>query len=101
MLDADGAGLEPAGEAVGHADVARPDAGGEAVFGLVAEPRQPVGVVLGRKARGHKHRAADLLAADLHAFLGVDQHGRLDEPRSEDHTYELQSLMRNSYADFL
>src|SRR3546814_10826333 len=32
--------------------------------------------------------------------LDVDQQGVEERSRSEEHTYELQSLMRSSYADF-
>src|SRR5690606_20967733 len=84
-VDADRAGLEAAGEAVGHADVAGPDAGGQAVFGLVAHAREAVGVILAGKARGAQDRAEDFLAADFHARFGIHQQRRLDEPAGPVH----------------
>src|SRR3546814_3951449 len=57
---------------------------------------EPVGDAHDRAARGEPVEGAgeDLLG------LGVDRGGRLveDEKRSEEHTSELQSLMRISYA---
>src|SRR3546814_5865818 len=45
---------------------------------------------------GEHHR----LVGDLALDLGVERLGGLDEVRSEEHTSELQSLMRISYAVF-
>src|SRR3546814_11069293 len=51
-----------------------------------------------RRRRPHPHPAADVL---LPADAGADRARlRLHRPRSEEHTSELQSLMRISYAVF-
>src|SRR3546814_4693496 len=47
---------------------------------------------------GHLRRAIDGIDHDV--GLGVDGMALLDQPRSEEHTSELQSLMRISYAVF-
>src|SRR3546814_2739492 len=45
-------------------------------------------------------RTACLSWAALHLFVGMPLNASLPAPRSEEHTSELQSLMRNSYAVF-
>src|SRR3546814_7571074 len=67
--------------------------GGQPVLAQPVRPRQPFDAVL-----AHQHIGRAAVAAD-HA----DRTGkRLEAParRSEEHTSELQSLMRNSYAVF-
>src|SRR3546814_9998560 len=57
--------------------------------------------------RNGKQRSAGIGVFFLHGEAGIEQHRRHDlagegrlEPRSEEHTSELQSLMRISYAVF-
>src|SRR3546814_5653584 len=61
--------------------------------GLIAEPR----LALTGHAGGRIRR---VIAADIDAVNLLDLVGRQQEFRSEEHTSELQSLMRNSYAVF-
>src|SRR3546814_10805499 len=65
------------------------------------------GVVAARLLKRDRHRAAGIggVRTDAHgdrpAGVTLDHPARRDEhPRSEEHTSELQSLMRSSYADF-
>src|SRR6184192_3933486 len=69
--------LEPGGHAVGAGQVARPDAGGEAVRRVVRGT--DCLVLVGEGHHGHD-RAEDLLARDAHVvpYPGID--GRQDEP---------------------
>src|SRR3546814_2802454 len=91
-------------------DTAGPDAG--------VEMTEPFGEVAGKSVKGHggfgfRKEDTDLLQAfnaELEKFIGSEEHIALVTPlgfgkgylpnrgRSEEHTYELQSLMRNSYA---
>src|SRR3546814_3509814 len=50
---------------------------------------------------GHLHHAArhaDRRPGTAYRVLGGGRHGRVHDPRSEEHTSELKSLMRISYA---
>src|SRR3546814_4946763 len=86
-------------EAEGGADI-----DGLAVVPIVGEPLEPIAIVFGLVAHarcqieiaGQRIRAADI---DRIARIVGDQARRIGE-RSEEHTSELQSLMRNSYAVF-
>src|SRR3546814_2524209 len=51
-------------------------------------------------AADHLARRADAGAADQNARLAIDAFGFDESGRSEEHTSELQSLMRSSYAVF-
>src|SRR3546814_4764359 len=62
--------------------------------------RWPEVYFLGRRAARHLHqplRAGPAVSVPVHAVRG---YLRGAEPRSEEHTSELQSLMRSSYAVF-
>src|SRR3546814_2145840 len=63
--------------------------------GLGAGQRHLDAVVLGRVVTGGEHRTGCVEAAG-----GEVQHVGGGQPRSEEHTSELQSLMRISYAVF-
>ena len=66
-VDVDRAGAQQRGEPVGVGDVARPDAGGEAVLAGVGA----LGHLLERLVGlGHEHRAEDLLADDRGVVVG-------------------------------
>src|SRR3546814_1987296 len=54
-----------------------------------AEPRT------GRDRQRHQRQIVEAVAEQVHRAAGTDQ-----RDRSEEHTSELQSLMRNSYAVF-
>src|ERR1700728_4443802 len=75
-VDPDRAGPQLLGQRVCLGDVAGPDAGPEAVLGVVRDGRDLVQV---SERRRHDDRAEDLLADDLHVRPGVGQHRRLDE----------------------
>src|SRR3546814_8086134 len=83
------AGLAHLGEPVGEA-VGEPDRHGHEVFGLVA------GVAVHHPLVASTLAVEDVLAG--HAGAGLE--GGVDALRSEEHTSELQSLMRISYAVF-
>ena len=75
-VDPDGAGLEPRRDVVRLLDVARPDAGGEAVDRVVRARDRLVHVdELDRR----EHRSEDLLARDRHLGRDVREHRRLHE----------------------
>src|SRR3546814_1868218 len=80
-VDPDRAGPEAAGGLHGLVDVGGPDRRRQAVDRVVGDPDR---LVLVGEGEGGEHRAEDLLSGD----------------RSEEHTSELQSLMRISYAVF-
>src|SRR5712691_12653171 len=69
------AGAEAAGNAFGAGGVARPDAAGQAVHGVVRDADRVV-VVLVRE--DGEHGAEDLLAGDGHLRLHTGEDGRLD-----------------------
>src|SRR5216683_1953650 len=75
-VDPHGSGGDLVGHAVGFADVARPDAGGEAVHVVVGAGHKPGGI---GERHGHHHGTKDLFLHDLHVIIGVDQHRRLDK----------------------
>src|SRR3546814_3230896 len=83
--------------------VSRFDEGGEAVSTAL-----PDGALLREPAFGRREpRGIDAAGADATLFFGVDksrslQHRQMFQKggRSEEHTSELQSLMRSSYAVF-
>src|SRR3546814_9153660 len=54
-------------------------------------------LVIPAKAGIHEHRAGPVPA---HLCSWIPDQVRDDDPRSEEHTSELQSLMRSSYAVF-
>src|SRR3546814_1305007 len=84
-------------------DLAEIAAGHDPGLGLALAPvdaLQPGGD-LGRLRRaGHVGQLAPALAAADHAAHNDQRVGLPGEPRSEEHTSELQSLMRISYAVF-
>src|SRR3546814_5335306 len=86
--------LEHLVAAVQLVDLADP-AHADAVAGVVIEVAQPVVEVL----RAEIERAVQELAVAFHEFP-VALAGRAVVDRSEEHTSELQSLMRISYAVF-
>src|SRR3546814_2779183 len=47
-----------------------------------------------------RYRTEGFLPHDLHIRRDIGKNGRCEEQRSEEHTSELQSLMRISYAVF-
>src|SRR3546814_10484538 len=69
--------------------------------GLRAADAQATGCALGLQWPGHASRLADLAAPAAERHHGAAG-GRMrrERRRSEEHTSELQSLMRNSYAVF-
>src|ERR1700722_3521818 len=75
-VDPDGAGAELVGDLVGFLDVARPDACGEAVDGVVGFFHDFVEIGEGSR---DDDGAEDFLLHDFHIFGGVDEDRRLDE----------------------
>src|SRR5258706_16178915 len=61
---------------MGLADVACPDAGGEAVDGIVGTRRELLGVI--ERDRRY-HGPEDFFLYDIHVFFGVDQNSGLYE----------------------
>src|SRR5271155_752677 len=74
----DGARADALSQFVGDAHVARPDAGGEAVFGVIGLGGDTVEVAVGKRLRAN-HRAEDLFLDDLHLGSSFRQHGWLNE----------------------
>src|SRR3546814_5512786 len=74
--------------------------GGERLLGtgIVGLPQQPEGIVVLLLRRGAGQRGAT--RGDSRALLAGRRRGRARLLRSEEHTSELQSLMRISYAVF-
>src|SRR3546814_3823533 len=51
-------------------------------------------------ALGHLHAALDAKAQAFEKIIQIGRTHLMDETRSEEHTSEIQSLMRNSHAGF-
>src|SRR3546814_4242213 len=70
------------------------------------QPRAPAGGALEADPaamqfdQGADQRQAKARALEAAVQLALDLHEGFEHPRSEEHTSELQSLMRNSYAVF-
>jgi hypothetical protein len=75
-VDPHGSGGDLVGDAVGFADVARPEAGGEAVHVVVGARHQLGGF---GERNGHNHGTKDFFLHDLHVFSRIHQHRGLDE----------------------
>jgi len=75
-VDVDRPGAQQAGQAVGVGDVARPDAGGEPVLGVVGALGDLLERVVGLR---DENGAEDLLADDLGRVIGRGEERRLDE----------------------
>ena len=75
-IDPDGARLQRGGDAMRFGNVARPNAGGQAVVGLVGAGDQFVGI---GERFGHDDRAENFLAHNAHVGLHIFDHGRLDK----------------------
>ncbi len=78
-------GLDPAAHAVGAVDVAGPEAGAEAVLGVVGDG-QGLGFVL--EGGDADHRAEDFLLEHAHAVVPLEQ-GRLDVVAAGQVAFEL------------
>src|SRR3546814_10075670 len=86
------AALHVEADGVDHAEASGNDRGdGGLVVHVCCHARQPLTLLLLRVPRRHAHRKAEIGQALRHAPA---------EKRSEEHTSELQSLMRISYAVF-
>src|SRR3546814_3134693 len=77
-------------------EIASEDRAVKAEVGIV---RHPYRLLLFVEGEDHVNRAEDLLLDNRRRILDIGQYGGCEE-RSEEHTSELQSLMRISYAVF-
>src|SRR3546814_10461133 len=100
--------LDPPRQAMRVGEGSGPDARGEAVGAVVRLPDHGIEVAI---AMDDEHRAEDLFPRNAVASCDIRDDRRREEgarlaqaiaaaDRSEEHTSELQSLMRTSYAVF-
>src|SRR3546814_7641069 len=68
--------------------------------GLQLQPRQALGRLPGRYGRWRQYRGTHLREKPPQATPRTQRYGTPPCKRSEEHTSELQSLMRTSYAVF-